>query len=147
MNIDEKVLREIIGKVISSMQVSGIVRCRDPKSGVMSIDGSKVEMEPFDTGRQGDQVWLKDVITSEDNKNLAAGYMLIEKTEFPWTLTYDEVDYIIEGELTIKINGQDIVAKPGDILLIPAGSSIIFSALDRAKFVYITYPANWSELL
>ncbi len=104
-------------------------------------------MEPFDTGKPGDQVWLKDVITAKDNKNLAAGLMVIKETEFPWTLTYDEIDYIIEGELTVKINGKDIVAKAGDWMLIPAGSSIVWSAKQYAKFTYITYPANWEELL
>ena len=39
----------------------------------------------------------------------------------------------------------DIVANVGDMVLIPAGSSIVFSALDHARFVYVTYPANWSE--
>ena len=57
----------------------------------------------------------------------------------------DEVDYVIDGQLTIRINGCDIVANAGDMVLIPAGSSIVFSALDHARFVYVTYPANWSE--
>ena len=43
---------------------------------------------------------------SKENKNLAAGLMKIEQTEFPWTLNYDEVDYVIEGRLTIRINGM-----------------------------------------
>jgi ethanolamine utilization protein EutQ len=69
------------------------------------------------------------------------------QTEFPLTLTYDEVDYIIEGQLTIKVNGKEITAKAGDMLLIPSGSKIVWSALNYAKFIYVTYPANWSELL
>jgi len=146
MQFNEQIISQVIAKVIAEMQSSGTVRCRDEKSGVMSIDSSKVVMEPFDTGRPGDRVWLKDVITSKENKNLAAGYMKIEQTEFPWTLNYDEVDYIIEGQLTIKINGKEIVAKAGDMLLIPAGSSIVWSA-DYARFVYVTYPANWEELV
>ena len=51
----------------------------------------------------------------------------------------------VDGQLTIRINGCDIVANAGDMVLIPAGSSIVFSALDHARFVYVTYPANWSE--
>ena len=145
MQLNEQMVREVVAQVIAEMQKSDFVKCRDEKSGVMSIDGSKVVMEPFDTGRRGDKVWLKDVITSKENKNLAAGLMKIQQTEFPWTLNYDEVDYVIEGQLTIRINGCDIVANAGDMVLIPAGSSIVFSALDHARFVYVTYPANWSE--
>ena len=55
------------------------------------------------------------------------------------------MDYVIDGELTIKINGKSIVAGPGDMILIPAGSSIYFSALGHARFIYVTYPANWAE--
>ena len=145
MQINEQMVRDIVAQVIAEIQSGGMVKCRDEKSGVMSIDGSKVVMEPFDTGRPGDKVWLKDVITSKENKNLAAGLMKIEQTEFPWTLNYDEVDYVIDGQLTIRINGCDSVANAGDRVLIPAGSSIVFSALDHARFVYVTYPANCSE--
>ena len=31
-------------------------------------------------------------------------------------------------------------------MLIPKGSKIQFSAEDYAKFIYVVYPANWSEL-
>ena len=116
MQINEQVVRDIVAQVIAEIQSGGMVKCRDEKSGVMSIDGSKVVMEPFDTGRPGDKVWLKDVITSKENKNLAAGLMKIEQTEFPWTLNYDEVDYVIDGQLTIRINGCDIVANAGDMV-------------------------------
>ena len=145
MQINEQLVREMVTQVLTEMQRGSFVKCRDEKSGVMSIDSRRVEMKPFDTGRPGDKVWLKDVITSKENEHLAAGYMKIEQTEFPWTLNYDEVDYVIEGELTIKINGKNIVAGPGDMVLIPAGSSIYFSALDHARFIYVTYPANWAE--
>lgn len=145
--MDEKTMEKIIAEVLCAMRKNSTVRCCDLQSGIMSIDSSKVEMEPFDTGKPGDKVWLKDVITAEDNKNLAAGYMKIEETEFPWTLTYDEIDYIIEGELTIKIREKEITARAGDLLLIPAGSEIIWSAKEYAKFVFVTYPANWADLV
>lgn len=148
MNIDEKTLRAIVAQVIASMETeSGFVRCIDPESGVLSINASAVELEPFDTGKPGDRVRLKDVITSKENKNLAAGFLEITETEFDWSLPYDEIDVVVEGELTIKINGKEIVGKPGDLILLPKGSKFTWSAKKYAKTIYITYPANWEELL
>lgn len=147
MKINEKNLIEIIGNIVTMIEENSEIKCYDEKSGIMSVDGSKVKMERLDTGNVNDKVWIKDVITSENNRNLAAGYMKMIETEFPWTLTYDEIDYVIEGELTIKINENEVVARAGDILMIPAGSNVIWSAREYARFVYVTYPANWSELV
>ena len=67
------------------------------------------------------------------------------KSTFDWTLTYDEIDYIIEGKLDIIIDGRKVSGEAGDVILIPKGSKIQFSAPDYAKFIYVVYPANWQE--
>ncbi len=72
--------------------------------------------------------------------------MEMKETTFPWTLTYDEIDYIIEGRLEILIDGRRVVGEAGDVILIPKNSKIEFSAPNYAKFLYFVYPANWSEL-
>ena len=71
--------------------------------------------------------------------------MVMEHTTFPWTLNYDEIDYVVEGQLSILINGKRVTAGPGEIILIPKGSSIQFSVEDKARFLYFVYPANWQE--
>ena len=148
MKIDEKMLREIVAQVMAAMQCDeNSIRCVDPESGIMSVNCSNIEMERLDTGNPKDQVWVKDVTTSDDNKNLAAGFLVIKETEFDWELPYDEIDYIIEGELTIKVNGKEIVSRAGDVLLLPKGSKFTWSAKKYSKSIYITYPANWQELL
>ena len=39
--------------------------------------------------------------------------MTFEKSEMPWTLSYDEMDYVVEGEFTIKTGGRLYTMKPG----------------------------------
>ncbi|MGV2806688.1 ethanolamine utilization protein EutQ, partial [Clostridium perfringens] len=34
---------------------------------------------------------------------------------------------------------------PGEVILIPNGSRIQFSVPEYARFIYVTYPANWAE--
>ena len=97
----------------------------------------------MDTGKSGDKVYTHDLFTLEQSPRLGVGLMVMEQTTFPWTLNYDEVDYVIEGRLDILINGDIVSAGPGELILIPKGSSIQFSAKDRARFLYVTYPADW----
>ena len=61
------------------------------------------------------------------------------------TLTYDEIDYVIEGQLSIHCDGRTETAGPGEVLLIPKGSKIQFAVPDFARFLYVTYPADWQS--
>lgn len=97
------------------------------------------------------EVRLRDVITTEDGSPLAAGYMALDAQTpgggvFPWTLTYDEIDIVLEGELIITRAGEQVRGGPGDVIFIPKGSSITFGTPAYVRFVYVAYPANWSEL-
>jgi ethanolamine utilization protein EutQ len=93
----------------------------------------------------GMRVQLKDVITSGDGAPMASGYMTLDKGEFPWTLTYDEVDIVLEGELVITRGAEQVRGGPGDTLFIPKGSSITFGTPSQARFVYVTFPADWNQ--
>ena len=76
---------------------------------------------------------------------LGCGIMEMEKTTFDWTLDYDEIDYVIEGSLTIIKDKMQVTAGPGEIILIPKGSKIQFSVPQSARFIYVTYPADWAN--
>jgi ethanolamine utilization protein EutQ len=91
----------------------------------------------------GTDVRLKDVITSRDGAPMAAGYMSLERGEFPWTLTYAEIDIVLEGELVIRRGSEAVHGFPGDTIFIPKGSKISFGTPSLARFVYVTYPADW----
>ena len=93
----------------------------------------------------GAGVRLKDVITSQDGAPMAAGYMAMEQGEFPWTLTYSEIDIVLEGELVITRGREVVRGGPGDCIFIPKGSSIRFGTPSYVRFVYVTYPADWNQ--
>ena len=87
----------------------------------------------------------KDVFTLEESPRLGCGIMEMKETTFDWTLNYDEIDYVIEGTLNIVINGKTATANAGELILIPKGSSIKFSVPNYARFIYVTYPADWAN--
>lgn len=112
--------------------------------GIVLVRGNSVDLEVFD-GAPGKNIGLTDVIGPEQNSTLGVGYMGWEKAFFPWTLNYDEVDVILEGELHIKTASGTTIGKPGDVIFIPKGSSIEFGTPTHVRFVYVAYPADWSD--
>ncbi|HEY5247233.1 MAG TPA: cupin domain-containing protein, partial [Dermatophilaceae bacterium] len=104
-----------------------------------------VELDPFpvELHRPEMDVRLRDVVTAKDGLPMAAGMMSLRKGSFPWTLDYDEVEYIIEGELHITTAGQKAIGRPGDVIAVPKGSAITFGTPSWARFLYVTYPADW----
>ena len=147
-NIDVKSIEDMIRKIIA--ESLSTPKCEFEKhveaSGIMSVKLSTVKMDKFETGKEGDKVLLKDVVTLEESPRLGCGLMEMKETRFDWTLKYDEIDYIIDGTLEINIDGRQVVASKGEMLFIPKNSAIEFSAPDYAKFMYVTYPANWADL-
>lgn len=108
---------------------------------------SNVQVEPFLEGRTtpGTNVWLKDVVVTQDRSPMGAGYMSLDKGEMQWTLTYDEIDIVLEGELVITRGSEQVRGKTGDVIFIPKGSSITFGTPSWTKFVYVVFPVNWNE--
>ena len=101
------------------------------------------EADRLDTGRSGDKVYTHDLFTLEESPRLGVGVMEMHATTFPWTLNYDDVDFVIEGQLSVLIGGDTVTAGPGELIYIPKGSAIQFSAPRFARFLYVTYPADW----
>lgn len=98
---------------------------------------------PVELHRPEMDVRLSDVITAADGLPMAAGVMSLRQGSFPWTLDYDEVEYVLEGELHITTDEQKVVGRPGDVIAVPKGSSITFGTPSWARFLYVTYPADW----
>lgn len=146
MNIDNEALEALIrGIIAKELNKSKEDVCTFDQSGVGLAKLSNMTLDKFDTGKDGDQVFLKDIFSLEESPRIGAGLMEMKETTFDWTLTYDEIDYIIEGTLEIDIDGRRVVGHAGDVILIPKNTKIKFSVPDHAKFLYVVYPANWAE--
>ena len=107
------------------------------------VKGDDVHLGVFPGAGVDKHVGIADVITAADGAPIAAGFMAWSHCFFPWTLDYDEIDLVLEGELHIRCNGQTFIGKCGDVLFIPKGSSIEFGTPSAVRFFYVTDPANW----
>ncbi|WP_227824687.1 cupin domain-containing protein [Clostridioides sp. ES-S-0005-03] len=144
----EVLVRQIIEENLNSSKNNIDFNRHKDISGITSIKLPRVKVDEsnrLDTGNPNDIVYTKDLFTLEESPRLGCGIMEMKETTFDWTLNYDEVDYIIEGTLDILIDGRKITASEGELILIPKGSSIKFSVPNYARFIYVTYPADWES--
>lgn len=147
-SVDDDLLRKIIHQVVAELpqlQIGRFDKSVDSDSGVISVRTPEVKPKPFATGKDGDEVYLTDLFSLEESPRLGCGVMEMNASCFDWVLNYDEIDYVIEGRLEIIVNGKKIVGEAGDTVLIPKNTAIQFSVPDFARFLYVTYPANWEE--
>jgi len=151
-NIDKSLLEKLVRQIIeeklagASNDSVDFVRNKDA-SGIISVKLPTVRVDEsnrLDTGNSSDIVYTKDLFTLEESKRLGCGIMEMKETTFDWTLNYDEIDYVIEGHLDIVIDGRLVSADAGELILIPKGSKIKFSVPNYARFIYVTYPADWA---
>jgi ethanolamine utilization protein EutQ len=147
MEMDMRQIRDLVRSVLAETlkELTPPAEKHVDKSGVLCVKTHTVKGEPFDTGKEWDNVKLTDVVTLDESPRMGAGIMEMVKTTFDWFLNYDEFDYIIDGSLSIIIDGNTITGNKGDLLFIPKGSKIQFSAPDFARFLYISYPADWQN--
>lgn len=136
--MDKCKLEEIIRQVLLEHLGGGVQAVRVPALTV-------TEAHRMNTGNPGDKVYTRDLFTLEQSPRLGVGIMEMSDTTFPWTLNYDEMDYVVEGRLDILCNGQKVSAGPGELIHIPKGSEIHFSVTGHARFLYFVYPANWQN--
>lgn len=100
---------------------------------------------PFPGPPESMDVRTTDVVTSAHGMPMAAGVMSLREGSFRWTLDYDEIEYVLEGELHITRGDERVVGRPGDVIAVPRGSAITFGTPSWARFLYVTYPADWGS--
>lgn len=153
--IDPDMIFQVVKAVLANRLLTGVVApspetpfradC-DPKSGLKIVRGRTVKLETFETGDPSTNVAYREVV-SKDDSQMSAGFLTIEKSSFEWELCYEEIDIILEGSLSITINGETYHAHQGDVLFVPKGSKVTWSSSDYVKLFYVTYPANWPDLM
>lgn len=137
--MDRETLKRLIKEILEEEQGGCPVK-------LVKLPQIKItDSDRLNTGDPAHRVYTHDLFSLEESPRLGCGIMEMQQTTFPWTLHYDEIDYVISGSLTVQFGETAVTAGPGEVILIPKGSSIRFSAPDRARFLYVTYPADWQS--
>lgn len=137
--MNQKELEDLVRQVLAQELGGNAVRFSP------CADITVTEADRMSTGDPAHQVYTHDLFSLAQSPRLGAGVMEMRRTTFPWHLSYDEIDYVIAGSLTIVSGGKSVTANPGQVILIPKGSDIQFSVPEFARFLYVTYPADWQN--
>lgn len=153
--IDSTMIYKVLQAMMSSGLLKGILDPTPEKpytaecdpSGVKVVRGKTVKMDYFDTGNPNNKVYFQEIIHKEEC-SMSAGFLTIDHSSFDWELCYDEVDMILEGTVSVTINGKTLTANQGDVLLVPKGSKVTWGCQNECgRLFYATYPANWPDLM
>ncbi|MCL2316557.1 MAG: cupin domain-containing protein [Actinomycetia bacterium] len=150
IDISEDVLARIVADVLEE-RMGGRVAAPGPytrdRSGVIGIDAPRVAAGPFPFPLDvpDGSVRLTDLLTLDESPRVGCGIMEMDETAFDWTLKYDEVDYVISGTLELIMDGRPVRASAGQVIFIPKNTPVRFSTPDSVRFLYVVYPADWSQ--
>ncbi|WFD12344.1 cupin domain-containing protein [Tepidibacter hydrothermalis] len=136
----------LLNEMLDSISNPKPYECESACNGLKVVRGNSVKFDVFDTGNPDAKVYYQELI-SKDESSMSSGFLTIDHSKFDWELTYEEIDYVIEGSVTVTIGGKALTAYPGDVLYIPSGSKVTWESNDKAKLFYVTYPANWADLI
>lgn len=84
------------------------------------------------------------VIDASISREMGAGIECLEKATIDWTVTYDEVLFILEGPLTVEFDGVAHECNTGDIVWLPNGTRLKYIAKGRAAYFYAVHPVDWA---
>ena len=87
----------------------------------------------------GARAFIGDALANPGGAEISGGFFeLFAGTPLEYEYTYDEMKVVVEGEfhLTDLDSGQQVVAKPKDVLFFPKGSRIRFETPERALGFY-----------
>jgi len=114
----------------------------------MAIEKAPVRVMRFDeiefTPRfeYGEMAEVAGVCGSDDGSELGVGWGRMHDAHIPWTIRYDEVLTVFEGELRLHIAGEVHRLKSRDCIWLPAGTELVYEA-DEALVHFAIHPSNW----
>ena len=135
----EKVYR-VIKTLIERGMLGEIFKPYEAEShtcGFKVVRGNTVQMENLETGQPGTKACYQEVA---GDGAVHTGFLTIEDSRFDWTIECEEHNYVIEGCVSITVDGKVFTARAGDVLYFPKGTKVVWDAVGKVKIFYATHP-------
>jgi ethanolamine utilization protein EutQ len=105
-------------------------------SGIIFVDAAKT-LDKMGTPAIKEQALLAEAIGRPGELKLSAGYLVWEGMSFERSVEVPEIIVVLEGELHLKFDGRNTIAKPGDMAYLPEGVRVVLDAPARVKLACI----------
>ena len=92
----------------------------------------------------GDQAQAAHLCGADDGSKLGAGFGRMKNASFEWTVQYDEIILVLEGEVTVQTDTDTLTAGRFDTIWLPAGTPVTYQA-EEALIFYAIQPADWAD--
>lgn len=134
----EKGLLQGVMDTLSEQPAKPYVAECDP-CGLKLVRGNSVQYEVLDTGNPNNKVFYQEIINAGDGCSMNAGFITIECCNFQWDVACQELYHVVEGTLTVTVDGKTYTAHPGDSVFFPKGAKVAFGSPNKMKAFYATY--------
>lgn len=84
-----------------------------------------------------EKVMVSDAFRCSADASLAGGYMEWSKASFHRVVDKEEICIVIDGELSLTIDGRVSRMKQGDMVYLPRGTTVLYSTPDRVKLACV----------
>lgn len=84
------------------------------------------------------------VINASVSRHMGGGIEVLENVTIDWTVSYDEILFVVEGPLIVALEDGEHDCEAGDIVWLPAGTKLRYIARGRAVYFYALYPVDWA---
>lgn len=123
--------KDILQTLIASLK-DDPYEAKQDDTGLKIIYGKTVKMVPLEKNNK--QICGQILLKTEKAE---AGFLTLQDSDFYIKSKTEEINLILEGELTVRINGRSYKAQEGDVIAIPAGIQLERSAIGKAKVFYV----------
>ena len=107
------------------------------QGGVCFIKGNMIPSELSDQIPVDEKVMVMDAFKCSNDSTLAGGYMEWSKASFNRIVDNNEINIVLDGELNLSVDGQTSVVKQGDMVYLPRGTEVLYSAPGRVKLACV----------
>ncbi|MEZ6853779.1 cupin domain-containing protein [Halodesulfovibrio aestuarii] len=103
------------------------------------VRGDSIKMDPVQTCRNQSvttgEVSSQEVIGKEDGR-INSGFFKISQSCYEQTFACEANCCLLEGTLTVTINGEHVTVHAGDVMHIPAGADVVWETSETARIFY-----------
>ena len=103
------------------------------------------ELTYSQTQVEGAHTTICRAINDQTSSTMGAGIEILDGASIDWTVTYDEILFIKEGEVFIEADGVSHHCTEGDIVWLPNGTRLIYRAPGKCAYFYALFPVDWAK--
>lgn len=84
------------------------------------------------------------LVGPELSSSMGGGIATFDGCSIEWTVLYDELIVVLEGNFRLRLGDRIIEAGPGDVIWLPEGTPLRYEG-DGAKVFYALSPVDWKS--